>query len=96
MRVNARVHTLGGLSGHAGRTDLLGSFDAIAPSRPRAVLTHGHDNARNALAWAIAERHGIEAELPDLFDLIEDGLAAAVAANRWRGRAGCRSEGDRR
>jgi hypothetical protein len=37
---------------------------------------------------AIAERHGIEAELPDLFDLIEDGPAAAVAANHWHGRAG--------
>ena len=88
MRVNARVHTLGGLSGHAGRTDLLRWFDAIAPSRSHVVLTHGDDKARNALARAIAERHGIEAELPDLFDLIEDGPAVAVAANRWRGRAG--------
>ena len=60
-----------------------------APSRPRVVLTHGDDKARNALARAIAERHGIEAGLPDLFDLIEDGPAAAVAANRWSGRAGC-------
>jgi metallo-beta-lactamase family protein len=73
---------LGGLSGHAGRTDLLRWFDAIAPSRPRVVLTHGENRARQALARAIAERHGIEAELPDLFDVLEDEPAPVAADHK--------------
>ena len=79
IRVNAKVHTLGGLSGHAGQTDLLHWFDAIAPSRPRVVLTHGEDKARQALARAIASRHGIAAELPGLFDVLEDRPAPVPA-----------------
>jgi hypothetical protein len=34
------------------------------------VLTHGEDAARSALAAAIAQRYGIEAERPHLDDLI--------------------------
>ena len=82
IRVAAKVHTLGGLSGHAGQTDLLRWFDAIAPSRPRVVLTHGEDKARQALARAIAARHGIETELPDLFEVVEDEPARVAAAHR--------------
>jgi Cft2 family RNA processing exonuclease len=95
MRVNAKVHTLGGLSGHAGRTNLLRWFDAIAP-RPRVVLTHGEDKARTSLARDLAERHGIEAELPGLFDVIEDRPAAEMGADRWHGSGAWRLEGDRR
>ena len=81
IRVCAKVHTLGGFSGHAGQTDLLRWFDAVAPSRPRVILTHGEDKARQALARAIAARHGIEAELPDLFDVLEDEPARVGAAH---------------
>src|SRR5262245_33148075 len=41
--VKAKVHTLSGFSAHAGQTDLLEWFSAIAASRPRVVLTHGED-----------------------------------------------------
>ena len=47
--VRATVHTLGGLSGHAGQTDLLNWFDSLSSSRPRVILTHGEDNARQTL-----------------------------------------------
>ena len=97
MRVNAKVHTFGGLSGHAGGTDLLRGFDAIAPSRPRVDLTHGEDKARTSLARDLAERrHGIEAELPGLFDVIEAMPAAEMGADRWHGSGAWRLEGDRR
>jgi metallo-beta-lactamase family protein len=62
---------MGGLSGHAGQTDLLHWFDSLAGCRPRLVLTHGEDGARRALQRLIAERHGIEAECPDLYDMVE-------------------------
>jgi metallo-beta-lactamase family protein len=69
--VKASVHTFGGLSGHAGRDDLVKWFDAVAPSKPRLVLTHGEDKARRALAELVRERHGITAVLPKLRQEIE-------------------------
>ena len=71
IAVRARIHTLGGFSAHAGQTDLLQWFDAIAPSRPRLALTHGEDEPRRILAEIIRQRHGISAELPDMYDTIE-------------------------
>jgi metallo-beta-lactamase family protein len=69
--VAASVHTFGGLSGHAGQEDLLRWFAAVAPSKPRLILTHGEDRARRTLAKAIADRHGIEAEQPKQGQTIE-------------------------
>ena len=69
--VAANIHTMGGLSGHAGQADLLHWFDSLAGCRPRVVLTHGEDKARQALQRLIADRHGLEAECPNLYDVIE-------------------------
>jgi metallo-beta-lactamase family protein len=71
IAVKAKVHTLGGFSGHAGQKDLLGWFDVIAPSKPRVVLTHGEDGPRETLAQLIRERHGIRATLPKMMDVVE-------------------------
>ena len=50
IAVKAQVNTLGGFSAHAGQTELLGWFSAIAPARPRVVLTHGENEPREMLA----------------------------------------------
>lgn len=68
--VRARIHRLDGFSAHAGHTELLDWLSEIAPSHPRIVLTHGEDEARAALAAAILERYGIQAERPRLEDVI--------------------------
>jgi predicted metal-dependent RNase len=47
IAVAAKVHTLGGFSAHAGQTDLLHWFSALAPAKPRVVLTHGEDVQRS-------------------------------------------------
>ncbi len=70
VAVKATVHTLGGFSAHAGQTDLLHWFEALAPSRPRVALTHGEDGPRKELARLIRERHRLNALLPDLRDVI--------------------------
>jgi metallo-beta-lactamase family protein len=70
--VRATVHTFGGLSGHAGQTDLLNWFDVVAPSRPRVILTHGEERAQVPFARLIKERHGLRAERPALGEVIED------------------------
>ena len=69
--VRASVHTFGGLSGHAGQSDLLNWFASVAPSKPRLILTHGEDRARKTLAKLISDKHGIKPELPKLHQVIE-------------------------
>lgn len=71
IAVKAQVHTLGGFSAHAGQTDLLTWFSAIAPGKPRVVLTHGEDKPREALAQKIQQRFKLKSTLPGMGDTIE-------------------------
>ena len=70
IKVNASIHTVGGLSAHADRDDLLdwyGHFD----NRPPVYLVHGEEKARLALSDALAERYGVEARRPLLDDTLD-------------------------
>lgn len=69
--VRARTHTFGGLSGHAGQTDLLAWIGSIAPAKPRIVLTHGEDGPRGTLAGLIQKRYGLKAELGKYRETVE-------------------------
>jgi metallo-beta-lactamase family protein len=69
--VRAVVHTFGGLSGHAGQTDLLNWFNVVAASCPRVILTHGEERAQLPFASLIKERYGLSAERPALGETIE-------------------------
>jgi metallo-beta-lactamase family protein len=64
--VRAQIHTLNGFSAHAGQTDLLKWFGAMAGARPRVALTHGEDGPRRALSQRIAAQYGITARMPGL------------------------------
>lgn len=70
-KVRAQVHTLGGFSAHAGRTDLLNWFSTLAPGKPKLVITHGEDGPRKALAEEIRKKYRISAVLPRIGDVIE-------------------------
>jgi metallo-beta-lactamase family protein len=69
--VRASVHTLGGFSAHAGRTELLQWLAPLAASRPRVVLTHGEPSPRKSLGDEIQRQHGLEVAYPLLGDRIE-------------------------
>jgi metallo-beta-lactamase family protein len=69
--VKAHIHTLGGFSAHAGQTDLLAWFNAIAPCQPRVVLTHGENMQRGILAKLIEQRYQLKPQLPNLNEVIE-------------------------
>ena len=71
VAVEAQVHTLGGFSAHAGQKDLLAWFDALAPSKPRVILTHGEDGPRQTLAGLIQQRYQLKSTLPAQKDTIE-------------------------
>ena len=69
--VRAKVHTLGGFSAHAGQKDLLAWFGAVAPSKPRLILTHGEDKARRTLSSEIRKRFGLSSYLPRMGEVIQ-------------------------
>jgi metallo-beta-lactamase family protein len=69
--VRASVHTFGGLSGHAGQTDLLRWLDSFAASGPRVFLTHGEERGRKPLGKLIKDRHQLRVDYPGLNDTIE-------------------------
>jgi metallo-beta-lactamase family protein len=69
--VRASVHTFGGLSGHAGQTDLLRWLDAMAASGPRVFLTHGEERGRKPLGKLIKERYKLPVHYPAMNETIE-------------------------
>ena len=69
--VRASVHTMGGFSAHADQNGLLDWYGAMAPSRPRTIVTHGEDRARKAFSEHLKKRFGVHAECPALDDEIE-------------------------
>jgi metallo-beta-lactamase family protein len=71
IAVKAQIHLLGGLSAHAGQSDLLRWFDVVAPSKPKIVLSHGEDKGRKPRAALISGRYGLSPILPEYGDIIE-------------------------
>ncbi|MBK5935612.1 MBL fold metallo-hydrolase RNA specificity domain-containing protein [Halorhodospira halophila] len=60
VRVGATVHTVGGLSAHAGRSELIAWAEHFA-NGPRVALVHGESGAMDSLAEALRSRDfGVE------------------------------------
>lgn len=71
IEVNAKIHTLNGLSAHAGQNDLLQWFSSLERAKPKVVLTHGENLERAALASRIEKNYNIKPLLPELNETIE-------------------------
>jgi metallo-beta-lactamase family protein len=71
VRVEAKVHTLGGFSAHAGQTGLLNWTVPLEPSKPRVFLTHGEDVPRIALQKLLQDRLDLVATMPYYGDEVE-------------------------
>lgn len=69
--VHASVHTMGGFSAHADQKGLLDWYGTMAPSKPRTIITHGEDRARDVFSELIRTKHGMRTECPNLGDVIE-------------------------
>jgi len=69
--VRASVHTLGGFSAHAGKSDLLKWLSSMIHCRPKIFVTHGEDRARHALAASIEQQFRIHPVLPASHETIE-------------------------
>ncbi len=64
VAVRATIQSIAGLSAHAGRSELLDWLSAVAPQRPRVILTHGEEPQRAALKAGIEERYGLSVRCP--------------------------------
>ncbi len=65
IKVNATVHTIGGLSAHADQQGLLDWYGAFA-DRPPVCLVHGEPKAQRALATELENRYTADVSLPRL------------------------------
>jgi metallo-beta-lactamase family protein len=71
VAVKAKIHTLGGFSAHAGQSDLLTWFSAVAEAKPRVVLTHGEDMQRSTLGKKIQQRFRLPSVIPAMGEVVE-------------------------
>jgi metallo-beta-lactamase family protein len=69
--VRASIHTFGGLSGHAGQSDLVRWMGSLAPSQPHVFLIHGEARGRDPLRQIIQDRFNLQVSCPDMFETIE-------------------------
>jgi metallo-beta-lactamase family protein len=75
IRVNARIHTVGGLSAHADQAGLVDWYRAIGDSPP-VWLVHGEPKAQQSLAGVIAKETGRKPKIPELGERVDlRGLA---------------------
>jgi metallo-beta-lactamase family protein len=68
VAINAKIHTLGGFSAHAGQRELAdwaGHYLTKKP-QPRIALTHGEERPRQALADSLRDRFGVDCLLPKI------------------------------
>jgi metallo-beta-lactamase family protein len=65
IQVNARIHTVGGLSAHADQSDLAAWYGAFA-HRPPVSLVHGEPLALAGLAAELHRSFGVQAHIPVL------------------------------
>ena len=61
--VNAKIHTLGGFSAHAGQSQLIEWVARFAERRPHIYLVHGEPDKMEALRLKVKERLGVDAEI---------------------------------
>lgn len=71
VNIRATVHTLNGLSAHAGQNDLLKWFSSLGKAKPKVVLTHGENPQREAMAYQIEKSNQLKSLLPQLNEVVE-------------------------
>ena len=63
IKVEAKIHTVGGLSAHADQSGLLAWYGGFA-NRPPVCLVHGEPTAQHALAARLRATYGADVRIP--------------------------------
>ena len=70
VAVKAKIHTLGGLSAHAGQEQLISWASNFQPMRPRLFLVHGEIDAMKALQQKFVSEYQWDAYIPNPGEMI--------------------------
>jgi metallo-beta-lactamase family protein len=69
--VNAKIHTLGGFSGHADRDALLEWMSSIKNPKLHVFVVHGEDKAAESFAQTVKDRFGVSVSAPAWGEIID-------------------------
>jgi len=71
IAVKAHIHTLGGFSAHAGRSELINWTSTLADAKPRVFLNHGEPRPRELLRRALEDAFAFNVQTPGIGDTFE-------------------------
>ncbi len=69
--VNATVHSIEGLSGHAGQDELINWMNKLEKMPEKIFITHGETPSRMGLKDKIFEVYGTNSEIPQINECVE-------------------------
>lgn len=64
IKIQIEVHTIDGMSGHAGRNEILSFINSITPMPKRIVVNHGEQSRSLDLASSLYKIHKVETTVP--------------------------------
>jgi metallo-beta-lactamase family protein len=68
---NMQVENIDGLSAHADHTELMDWMSEIKEKPERIFIVHGEKESAEAVQKGIQESYGWEAEIPQLYNIVE-------------------------
>jgi metallo-beta-lactamase family protein len=84
LQVNARIHTIGGLSAHADSAEMLAWLKFYQKSKPTVFLVHGDPEASEAFAQTIKSQLGLETHIPEWHESAEIKFTSEGQDITWR------------
>ncbi len=70
VQINMQVHTIEGLSAHAGRNELISFFNNIKPKPKRVLINHGEVSRSLDLASSLYKIHHVETQVPRTLETV--------------------------
>jgi len=70
LKLNLKVHTVEGFSGHSDRRQIIGFIRKVAPKRENVIIIHGEKTKCIELADYLQRRHKINARAPDVLETV--------------------------
>ena len=70
VKINLEVHTIQGLTAHAGRNEIIGFFNNMRPKPKRIIINHGEISKSLDLASAIYKLNKVETNVPRLLETL--------------------------
>ena len=70
VEINMEVHTIAGLSAHAGRNEIISFFNNIRPKPRRIMINHGEVSKCLDLASALYKLNRVETNVPRILETV--------------------------